>query len=151
MDNQTDAKIFRELVRRLERKLGLLDELEASCCGISFAQCHAMVEIGRAGSISLNDLADILTLDKSTMSRTINNLVANDLVSREIDPGDRRYVAIQLTESGQKAFQTIERGMAEFFANVYQSIPESKREQVLDSLEILLAALAENDCCKNLG
>ena len=150
MDNQTNSKTFREIVRRLERKLGLLNDLEASCCGVTFSQCHAIVEIGRAGSISLNDLAEVLTLDKSTMSRTINNLVTNDLTSREIDPKDRRYVTIQLTESGQQAFQAIEEGMAEFFANVYQSIPENKREQVVDSLTILLDALAENDCCKKL-
>jgi DNA-binding MarR family transcriptional regulator len=107
------------------------------------------VEIGRAGSISLNNLAEILTLDKSTMSRTINNIVTHDLATREIDPQDRRYVMIQLTASGRKAFQTIEESMDVFFTNVFNSIPETKREQVVESLTILLEALVANDCCKN--
>jgi DNA-binding MarR family transcriptional regulator len=102
MENSNGSGRLREAVRILERKLGLLDDLQSECCGVTFAQCHAIVEIGRAGSISLNDLAEILSLDKSTMSRTINNLVTTDLATREIDPKDRRYVMIQLTASGRK-------------------------------------------------
>ncbi|HBF35883.1 MAG TPA: MarR family transcriptional regulator, partial [Firmicutes bacterium] len=75
MVSQNKSDVLREIVRILERKLGVLDDLQSSCCGVTFAQCHAIVEIGRARKISLNDLADILGLDKSTMSRTINNLV----------------------------------------------------------------------------
>ncbi len=147
MDCQTNAKALREAVRVLERKLGLLDELETACCGVTFAQCHAVVEIGRAGSISLNDLADALSLDKSTMSRTINNLVANGMAVREIDPADRRYITIQLTESGRQAFETIEERMEEFFASLFEKIPPGKRTQVLESLQLLNQALGANGCC----
>ena len=62
-----------------ERKLGVLEDGEMACCGISMAQCHALVEIGRAGSISLVELAKLLDLDNSTMSRTVNNLVNSKL------------------------------------------------------------------------
>jgi DNA-binding MarR family transcriptional regulator len=147
MDIQNNAFILREAIRLLERKLGLLDELESSCCGVTFAQCHALVEIGRAGSISLNDLADLLLLDKSTMSRTINNLVAGELVTREADLQDRRYLTIRLTEKGMASFRAIEEGMEAYFTKVYQSIAEDRREQVIDSLKILMRALDENQCC----
>ena len=49
----------------------MLDRGDAICCGVSLTQCHTIVEIAKAGSISLNELADILTLDKSTVSRTV--------------------------------------------------------------------------------
>jgi DNA-binding MarR family transcriptional regulator len=65
------------------------------------AQCHAVVEIGRAGGISLAELAGLLNLDSSTMSRTVNNLVNSGYVIRELDPKDRRYVTIELTENGR--------------------------------------------------
>mgnify|MGYP005863244637 CR=1 FL=1 len=148
MNFQNSAGALRETVRLLERKLGVLDDLQSSCCGVTFAKCHAIVEIGRAGSISLNDLADILGLDKSTMSRTINNLVNNELVMREIDPEDRRYINIKLTEKGNQSFKEIEAGMKEYFIQIYNAIPEAKREQVIESLQILLQALSENECCK---
>lgn len=84
----------------------------------------------RAGTLSLNDLADILGLDKSTMSRTINNLMNDGLVIRELDAKDRRFVRIELTEGGVKKYEGIEATMRQYFENVYGSIPVNKREQV---------------------
>jgi DNA-binding MarR family transcriptional regulator len=144
---KNDVDILREIVRVLTRKLGILDDLQSSCCGVTFAQCNAIVEIGRARKISLNDLAEVLGLDKSTMSRTINNLVLNDLATREIDPEDRRYITIQLTAKGGESFEEIETGMNEYFVKIYQSLPENKRDQVIESLHLLAQAISENDCC----
>lgn len=136
---------LREFIRQLERKLGVLQESQQSYCGcISMAQCHALVEIGRAEKISLNDLAEKLNLDSSTMSRTVNKLVANNLVKRDIDPADRRYVAIFLTESGESRFHSIESDRNAHFQRIYETIPASKRKQVLESLQILIDALSIN-------
>jgi DNA-binding MarR family transcriptional regulator len=148
MMSQIDSKQLRELVRKLERKLGILEDGEFSCCGVSLAQCHALIEIGRAKSISLIDLAGLINLDNSTMSRTVNNLVSGELVEREIDPGDRRYVRINLTENGEKLFNTIESNMELYFSKIYGSIPAEKRFQVLESLQILMDAINGSECCK---
>lgn len=147
MNRDNKSKELREIIRIMERKLGILEKSEVACCGVTFAQCHAIVEIGRAGSISLNELAEILDLDNSTMSRTVNNLVNSDLTEREIDPKDRRYVTIGLTESGKKVFETIEKSMGIYFTSIYEALPEEKREQVLDSLKILLDAIDKSNCC----
>ncbi|MPN61042.1 MAG: MarR family transcriptional regulator [Clostridiales bacterium 43-6] len=131
----------------LERKLGVLEDGEMACCGISMAQCHALVEIGRAGSISLVDLATLLNLDNSTMSRTVNNLVNNSMVERQLDPNDRRYITIRLTQQGLEQFHGIESGMGEYFMKIYDAIPKESRSKVLESLQILLKAVADSDCC----
>lgn len=141
------AKNLRELLRILIRNLDVLEKGESSCCGITVAQCHAVVEIGRAGEISLNALADLLVLDKSTMSRTINNLVDSGLVIRELHAEDRRYVSIRLTEDGRKAFEDIETSMKKYYENIFLSIPEGKRGQVIESLELVVLAAKENKCC----
>jgi DNA-binding MarR family transcriptional regulator len=138
---------LRELLRILVRNLGLLEKSEASCCGTTIAQCHAIVEIGRENGVSLNELADILGLDKSTMSRTINNLVEGNLVVREIHPEDRRYVTIELTEKGKETFKSIENTMELYYKEILNSIPENKREQVIESLQLLTDAVKQNKCC----
>jgi DNA-binding MarR family transcriptional regulator len=147
MDREKEAVQLRESIRQMERKLGMLEEGEMSCCGISLAQCHALVEIGRAGSISLVELSRLLDLDNSTMSRTVNNLVNSGMAARELDPGDRRYVTIRLTEAGTATFKDIEHSMNSYFEQIFNSIPDNKKEQVLDSLQILLKAIADSDCC----
>ncbi|HEX3046319.1 MAG TPA: MarR family transcriptional regulator [Bacillota bacterium] len=150
MEKLIESQKLRETIRLLERKLGKLDDLQSSCCGITFAQCHAMVEIGRAGVLSLNDLADILGLDKSTMSRTINNLVNDGLVCRDLDTEDRRFIRIGLTPGGQKIYKEIEETMGLYFEKVYGALPANKREQVIESLNLLLNALSEPECCKKV-
>lgn len=144
----TGSEELREMIRVLVRNLGFLEQTDASCCGVTIAQCHAIVEIGRKGRMSLVDLADGLGLDKSTMSRTVNGLVNSGLVSRELDSENRRYVAIQLTANGAEAFRHIEESMGKYYRAVLGSIPAEKRDQVLESLRLLAAAVKENKCCQ---
>jgi DNA-binding MarR family transcriptional regulator len=134
---------LRELIRELERKLGILQESQSSCCSITLTQCHALVEIGRAGRISLNELAEKLDIENSSMSRTVNKLVTGGLAARETDQTDRRYVTISLTESGMKQFEDVEQNMNLYFNNIFAAIPEIKREQVLDSIQVLLDAISK--------
>lgn len=138
------SEALRELIRILVRDLGVLEKNDASCCEVSLAQCHAIVEIGRKGKISLVDLAGMLGLDKSTMSRTINNLVESNLVIRDLDMENRRYVIIQLTEKGSSVFRNIEESMYEYYNSIFNSIPENKRSQVIESLQLLKEAVESN-------
>jgi DNA-binding MarR family transcriptional regulator len=145
MKETTKPLQLREMIRILERRVGVLQDNEFSCCGITMAQCHALVEIGRAKSIALNELAELLNLENSTMSRTVNNLVVGELAKRDIDPQDRRYVSISLTENGQKLFEGIEEDMNQYFSKVFALIPENKKEQVLESMQLLLDALEKHE------
>ena len=143
MGNQ-GSNYLRELIRLLVRELGILEKEDSNCSGVSISQCHAIVEVGRAEEISLNELAKILTLDKSTMSRTINKLVEDGLVVRELHQEDRRYITIKLTDSGTKIFENIEATMGKYYNDIFMNIQEDKRQQVLESLKILTKAVNVN-------
>lgn len=138
-DNQ-----LRELLRLFERKIGSLEGYDDSCCSITLTQCHALVEIGRSENISLNDLSQLLDLENSTMSRTVQNLVKHGYVKREIDPKDRRYVTISLTDEGKKLFEEIEEDRNLYFKNVFEHIEKDKQQQVLESIQILMDAIDAN-------
>ncbi len=145
-DSEQVGKL-RETVRLLVRRLGILEKSEASCCGITLAQCHALYELRRAGEMSLNDLAESLRLDKSTVSRLVDNLVNSGLVARGTDPGDRRCVTLGLTEEGRRVLAGIDKGMDAFFAEIVDQLPAEKRSQVLESLALLAGAAANCKCC----
>jgi DNA-binding MarR family transcriptional regulator len=147
LDQNKHVNKLRELTRFLVRNLGFLDKSEASCCGTTIGQCHAIIEIGEAQEISLNELADILKLDNSTMSRTVNNLVDQQLVIREIDPQDRRYIKMKLTDKGWTVYGGIEINMNIYFNSLLKDIPEEKHEQVIESLMLLVGAMKKNKCC----
>ena len=153
MNEIESSNQLRELIRELERKLGILQETQTSCCSVTLAQCHALVEIGRAKAISLNELAELLNLENSTMSRTVSKLVNSGYVKRDIDASDRRYLTISLTENGQDLFNRIEAGMGSYYQHIFSQIAENKRDQVIESLNLLLNAVDKsnfhngNNCC----
>jgi DNA-binding MarR family transcriptional regulator len=145
MNDTPKSKILRELMRLMERKLGALKAGKIAGRGVTMAQVHALVEIGRAGSLSLVDLSKLLDLDNSTMSRTVHNLVTSGLAARELDPQDRRYVTIRLTDDGTTLFKDVEEEMDRHYEHVYKTIPEENREEVLESLQVLLKALQTHE------
>ena len=147
MDENKHVDELRELTRLLVRNLGFLDKSEASCCGTTIGQCHSIIEIGVAQEISLNELADILKLDNSTMSRTVNNLVEQQLVIRESDSRDRRYIKMKLTGKGWIVYKSIQKNMNIYFESLFRDIPEEKHEQVIESLMLLVKAMKNNKCC----
>jgi Transcriptional regulators len=157
--NELNSKSFRESIRILERKLGLLNKQEVCCSQVSLAQCHALVEIGRAKSISLKELANILSLDISTMSRTVDSLVKKDFVLRSPSKLDRRSIDIELTEKGSIIFKDIEIQMDEKFNRIFETISAENQLIAITGLNIIIEALSqdnlkcseytENDiCCK---
>lgn len=146
--NKSDkAHELREVIRLFERIIGMVDESQSSCCQLTLAQCHALVEVGRSKDISLNQLSQTLKLDNSTLSRTVNNLVLSGLVERYEDPNDRRYIKIKLTEVGMKHFQAIEQMMNSYYETIFQLIPEEKQDQVIESIRILNEVCSKIQCC----
>jgi DNA-binding MarR family transcriptional regulator len=147
MDENKYVNELREFARLLARNLGFLDKSEASCCGTTIGQCHSIIEIGAAQEISLNELAEILNLDNSTISRTVNNLVDQHLVIREINPQDRRYIKLKLTDRGWAVYESIEKNMNMYFGSILKDIPEEKHEQIIESLMLLVKAMHNKKCC----
>jgi len=140
--NRTQPKQFREQIRILERKLGLLKKNNGSCCAevLTLAQCHALVEIGRVNTISLKELSVILAIDMSTTSRTVDGLVKKGYVQRIPSLEDRRSVDISLTDSGMVIFETIESNNDTFFADIFNNIPNAEKMMVLHALDVILEA-----------
>lgn len=147
MADNTQVQRLRDIVRLLVRRLGILERSEASCCGVTMAQCHALYELRGTEKISLNDLAESLRLDKSTVSRSVDNLVGSGLVVRETDPGDRRCVTLRLSDDGHRVLADIDKGMDAFFADIVDKLPAETRGQVLDSLALLAEAAMNPQCC----
>jgi DNA-binding MarR family transcriptional regulator len=134
-------------MEQLAKQFSDLEDRVVSCCGLTFVQFNVITEIGRAGSVSLNKLAESTGVDKSTMSITVSKLVKLGLAGRELDALDRRYVSIVLTEEGKKAFEAIQNGKEAYYSELYASIPENMNIQVIDSITILNNILMQDKNC----
>lgn len=149
----TEAIEIREILQQLVRDFGLLQREGSECCGITVQQSHIIYELNKHPRISLIDLAEKLSMDMGMLSRQINKLVGIDYVSRMSDPNDRRFVVLSLTKNGQAKANEISDQMNQYIGQILGFIPIDKKDQVIDSLRILLGALKKNDgpgCCTTI-
>jgi hypothetical protein len=69
---------------------------DSGCCGVTLSQCHLLLEIEQRDSTSVTELARVMELDKSTLSRTIDGMVRAGLLNRELNQKSRRQQIISL-------------------------------------------------------
>lgn len=150
---------FRSALRVFESLLDRTSRSEETCCGVTLAQCHALLALSEDKTVSLKDLTGKLNLDKSTLSRTVDALVDSGLADRKTRPGDRRVCCISLKARGRSAVNRINLKWDAFAAAVLERVPEADRDRALDGLEILARAFAEatggappsSACCRETG
>ena len=131
--------LFRETIRIFDREL--FYQNNASCCnGISVAQCHTLLEIEMNHEISVSELATNLSLDKSTVSRTVDGLVNISLVDRVTPKENRRKALLNLTENGRKVCSTINFTNDLYIKTVLKDFTREEREEFLR----LFAKLSSN-------
>ena len=138
---------FRAKLREIERTVWIQTKSEALCCGVTMAQCHAILEIGAAGELNLKDLAARLGLDNSTLSRTVESLVQDGLVERTPNKEDRRATVIKLKEKGRAARDRINTTWNQICRDMFRSIPREKHAPLIESVSILADLLS--GCCRD--
>lgn len=125
---------FREIIRVFDREIFFQNS--ASCCnGISVAQCHTLLEIEKNDEISVSELAGNLSLDKSTVSRTVEGLVNINLVDRVTPRENRRLALLNLTESGKQVCSTINYTNDLYIKRVLKDFSKEEREEFLRLFE----------------
>ncbi len=140
---------FRGVVSEFARGLQLTQRDEIVCHGVTLTQCAVIDEVRRAGRLTMNQLSDRLSLARSTMTRVVDTLVRKGILERVRDDEDRRVVEVQLTAEGEDLSRRLEDCLRGFYMSVLQHIPAEKREEVLDSLRLLLNAIRKGggSCC----
>lgn len=92
---------IRRLLRGLVRASGLLETHNHAGSRLSMSEVFALAELSDSDSLSQQDLAERLGLEKSTVSRLAGNLERRGWLSRERDPANRRYYRLRLTVRGR--------------------------------------------------
>ena len=131
-------EVLREVARLYVRQQR---EAVACCEGTSLTQCWILTELGRAGAMTLGDLARAIGFDKSWTSRAVDALVAERLVIKRIAGDDARKVRLTLSASGRERFRSVSESLDAHARRVLQRVPAGKRRAVQDALELLHDAL----------
>jgi DNA-binding MarR family transcriptional regulator len=133
-----EIRRFRRSLRQFERLSQF--QLKRCCTEVTLAQCLVLLEVDDAGRPSMGELAARLRLDNSTLSRTIESLVARGAVERHRDESDRRTVRIGLTPSGERTCAEIHDDCDGFVRQLFDNVPRDRRAKALQGFETLIEA-----------
>ena len=136
--DQKDVRKFRETLRIFERELDKQNN-SSCCCGVTLSQCHALMELSKTDNISLNQLSEQLSIDKSAASRTVENLVTKKMVERSILKENRRTTNLKLTMAGINICHQINNGNDDYYSKALGAIPAADLAVFLRSFENIVS------------
>lgn len=110
-DLPADAVALHEAISQLVRVYQFRDRDRICCYDISVTQCYALELLAQHGSLRSQALADLLKLDKSTVTRVVDALVRKGYVERKRDAEDSRALALEVTASGRALYAKINRSL----------------------------------------
>ena len=135
MDYRTEqmAAQLHSVSMRMLRMLRREDE-EA---GMSASRLSALSVIVFAGPLSLNDLSNAEHVRAPTMSRIVEHLVQDGLVTREPDPKDRRSIRIAATPAGRALLDDGRAQRVKAIGGRLQKLADSERRALHRGLELM--------------
>ena len=138
MDTSTAGVLLREVARLHAHSQR---ERVACCHGTTSTQCLILTEVGRNGPLTLADLGRRTSLDKGWLSRAVETLVQEGLLTKALGDADRRTIRIALSPAGETRFQQLNETLNAHAERVMALIPSAEREQVAHALALLHQAL----------
>ncbi len=108
--------------------------------------CEALRELERAGQVTITELATALHLERSTVSRLMNEAEEEGLIERGSDPEDGRRVTVNLTPLGAQVVDFVQGLRIGYLSHATEVFDEDE----LATLASLMGRLA-NSMTKSLG
>lgn len=134
-----EIRSFRRDLRSLSQALAR--QVEICCCSdVTPAQCHALLALEESGPVPNGELAALLQVDASTLSRTIDQLEKKDLVVRQPHPTDRRATLLVLSDQGGEVATAIHGTADVLYRGILGKIPADRRGNVLQCFTDLVEA-----------
>lgn len=107
---------------------------------LTVSQSRALIYLGlRSNGAAMTELAQILVIDRTSLTRTMDKLVAAGLVERCEAEHDRRVTRIALTEEGERVRRTLTTEMSDHSHRLLEGLPDAD----IDGANRVLTAILE--------
>jgi long-chain acyl-CoA synthetase len=129
----TYGRVTAWLSKRIELALAQMD--------LTLPQ-YRVLGILAEGAAAASALAERLVVRPSSVTAIIDGLVARGLVDRRHEEGDRRRIALRLTEEGARIIALADATLDDYLSSIAACLPDGDEAMVLRSLELWGQALA---------
>lgn len=101
---------------------------------LGFSHFKSLLVLRAKGSLSVNELADQLSLSVAATGRAVDKLVQSGLVDRREDPADRRVKRVSLTAEAEKELASWMGAKEDRVRDFVGSLPDPLRERLFSVL-----------------
>lgn len=135
-----DVERLRNASRRLVRELGFLRDTLAGV-DLPPSAVHALVEIGGRKAVTAGALAEILMLEKSSVSRMLRKLIDSGEICEGAGARDGRTKPLFLTAKGRATLARIDAFATRQIIGAFNYIDPDRRQIVIDGIHSYAEAL----------
>ena len=112
--------------------------------GLSLSRHRALSTIAGQGPLTMSELADYSAIDRTTMTRIVDQLVEAELVERATPREDRRQVILSLTPKGDRACRESLKTIWRHNRRLLEGLDEERQRTTARVLEGFLGRLVED-------
>lgn len=133
---KVNAEQFHGLVTRLQVVLSEIDYAQKACMQAGKMECQLLNHLFVVKEpVNMNELARVLSVSHSRITRIMDNLVSKKLVVRKPSEKDRRCWFANITEKGKKLAENSRQTVADHQKKIINHIPEKDVEVIFKSLK----------------
>lgn len=127
---------FHDLITRLQVVLSEIDYAQKACLQAGRMECMLLNHLYKSKSpVNMNELAKVLAVSHSRVTRIMDNLVSKKLVEREPSEDDRRCWFAIITEKGKKLAENSRQTVVDHQKKIITQIPEKDVDEVYKALK----------------
>lgn len=104
--------------------------------------------IGMEGEMMPSTIGKYTGMEKSSLTRMVDDLEKKGIVSRNTDPDDRRKVLVSLTEKGLEYYNCLNKITAEMADEILKFVDEKDIEDYVQNLETMVRILRKIDASR---
>ena len=112
---------------------------------MSPAQTRILTALWIQDDVPVRQLAQLTSLDKSTLSLSLSRMEQNGVIQRCGDPTDRRVVRVRLTEQGRGYRSSCDQAMTQLTDILYKGIPQTDLDAFLRVLDSIFANISRQE------
>ncbi|UYP46014.1 hypothetical protein NEF87_002299 [Candidatus Lokiarchaeum ossiferum] len=99
--------------------------------------------IGSKSDCTIKDIVSFLQIPPSTATSRLNGLVKDGLINRETSSTNRRYMALSLTEKGEKIHQHLNQHLKAHIQQLIQPLSMKEQQTFLALFDKILNSIGE--------
>ena len=112
--------------------------------GISLARFDLLAQLDRyPDGVSMSDISRLLLVSNGAVTGLVDRLVAEGLVIRKPQAGDRRTFLVRFTPTGRQAFQKMAKRHEEWVLSLLGDLSTEAKQQLLGHLVLLKRRLED--------